>query len=74
MKVIEAINMFICISYEFSTLPSGQGSILTAHIPRSNKSNWFSSRLCGAVEICAVFVWEDPNTTEIYSELSPQET
>lgn len=74
MKVIEAIDMFICISYEFCTLPSGQGSIPAAHIPRSNKLNWFSSRLWGAVEICAVFVREDPNTTEIYSKLGPQET
>lgn len=54
MKVIEAIDMFICISYEFCTLPSGQGSIPAAHIPRSNKLNWFSSRLWGAVEISVV--------------------
>lgn len=37
MKVIKAIDMFVCIFYEYCTLPSGQCSILAAHIPRSNK-------------------------------------
>lgn len=42
MKVIKVINVFVCISYVFFTLPPGQGFILIAPIWRSNKPYWFS--------------------------------